>query len=1063
MAMQPLPSSSGRKDAATDLKVPPHSLEAEQSVLGGLLIDNAAWDQIADQINADDFYRADHRVIFEAIGNLVHRGSPYDIITLSDWLERNNLLEAAGGGSYLAILARDTPSAANISAYARIVREHSVLRQLIQVGTRIASSGYQTQGRPASELLDEAEKAVFAIAEHGAQHEQGFSDINTILTKAVERIDALFQADSAITGLATGWSDFDEMTAGLQAGDLIVIAGRPSMGKCIVSGSRLLDPLTGKLKTIDEMVAQQDGRLLSMGEDYRIAPATASAFVDDGRKPVFRVRTALGREICTTLSHPFLRIDGWTPLSELHVGDRIAVPRRLGFFGERQWDERRVKLLAYFLADGCLTKNQPEFTNSNAQLRDEFQQALGAFPGVRTTLVSSSVPRTPSLRVSGDAEFQQQARRNFATRLQIRLHELTLSLHEVARQLQVTAGAVHGWVHGHCLPAPANFAGLCQCLELPPETLLPDGYAAASRHHPNPVTCWLEELGLWKRCAHNKHVPAEVFELSHPLLAVFLNRLFACDGSAYIQNGDQYGVSYSTVSERLARDIQHLLLRFGINAKRRRRDMRYQGQQTLAWELRITSQEDVQHFCDEIGIFGKEPATPHSLHEREGQEEAGDLYWDRIEAIEYIGERQVYDLTVPGTHNFVAEDVLVHNTALSINIAENGAIKEQKPVAIFSMEMPAEHLAMRMMSSLGSIDQQRIRTGKLEDDDWPRLTSAISMLNEAKLFIDDSAALTPGEVRARARRLQREHGQLGLIIIDYIQLMRVPGNIENRATEVAEISRSLKALAKELHVPVIALSQLNRSLEQRADKRPVMSDLRECVTGDTLVWLADGRRVPIQELIGTTPEVVAIDHTGAPVVARSDKIWQVGIKPVVKLQLANGQCLRATAQHRLLTENGWQRVASLKVGDRLTLCHKLHHQQTADTLARANLAALTSIASELQPQQHAWRENTALHWEPIIAITAEGHEAVFDLTVPGPASWLADGIVSHNSGAIEQDADLICFIYRDEVYNPDSPDKGTAEIIIAKQRNGPIGTARLTFLGHYTRFESFAPEVYPQQ
>jgi replicative DNA helicase len=225
-------------------------------------------------------------------------------------------------------------------------------------------------------------------------------------------------------------------------------------------------------------------------------------------------------------------------------------------------------------------------------------------------------------------------------------------------------------------------------------------------------------------------------------------------------------------------------------------------------------------------------------------------------------------------------------TSFAMNMAEHIAIAEQLPVAVFSMEMPDEQLVMRMLSSLGRIDQRKVRTGKLDDDDWPRLTSALGILKEARLYIDDTPALTPTELRARARRLKREQPSLGLIVIDYLQLMQVPGTKENRATEISEISRALKALAKELEVPIIALSQLNRSLEQRPNKRPVMSDLRE-------------------------------------------------------------------------------------------------------------------------------------------------------------------------SGAIEQDADVIVFIYRDEVYNEDSPDKGTAEIIIGKQRNGPIGTVRLTFLGQYTRFESF--------
>jgi replicative DNA helicase len=230
-------------------------------------------------------------------------------------------------------------------------------------------------------------------------------------------------------------------------------------------------------------------------------------------------------------------------------------------------------------------------------------------------------------------------------------------------------------------------------------------------------------------------------------------------------------------------------------------------------------------------------------------------------------------------------------TTFAMNIAEHVAIKRRVPVAVFSMEMPGEQLAMRMMSSLGHIDQHRVRTGRLEDDDWPRLTSAVSLLTEAPLFIDDTPALSPSELRARARRLMQEQGGLGLILIDYLQLMQVPGHRENRATEISEISRNLKAVAKELNVPVLALSQLNRSLEQRPNKRPVMSDLRE-------------------------------------------------------------------------------------------------------------------------------------------------------------------------SGAIEQDADVIVFIYRDEVYNEDSPDKGTAEIIIGKQRNGPIGTVRLTFRGQYTRFENYVQDVY---
>jgi replicative DNA helicase len=443
------------------LKLPPHSVEAEQSVLGGLLLENHAWERVADLINEQDFYRADHRHIWQQIVRLIDENKPADVVTVAEALESHNRLDDVGGLAYLAALAQNTPSAANIRRYAEIVRERSVLRRLVEVGGEISTAAFNPNGRSATDILDEAEKKVFDIKEAGAKSTQGFQPLQPLLKEVVTRIDELYNRDnpSEVTGVPTGYSDLDSKTSGLQPGDLIIVAGRPSMGK----------------------------------------------------------------------------------------------------------------------------------------------------------------------------------------------------------------------------------------------------------------------------------------------------------------------------------------------------------------------------------------------------------------------------------------------TAFSLNIAENVALDSNLPVAVFSMEMGATQLVMRMLGSVGRLDQHKLRTGRITDDDWPRLTHALGSLNEAKLFIDESPGLTAMEVRARARRLARqcEGGQLGLIVLDYLQLMSGNGRGENRATEISDISRSLKSLAKELHVPVIALSQLNRSLEQRPNKRPVMSDLRE-------------------------------------------------------------------------------------------------------------------------------------------------------------------------SGAIEQDADVILFIYRDEVYNPDTPDKGKAEIIIGKQRNGPIGMVPLTFLGEYTRFENFA-------
>lgn len=444
--------------SSSKLKMPPHSLDAEQAVLGGLMLDNKAWDQIADKITEKHFYRRDHQLIFRAMSKLTDDSQPLDVITVSEALQKMESQEQAGGLAYLGELAKNTPSAANIAAYADIVYERSVLRELISVGTLITESAFDPQGRASAEILDEAEKKVFDIAERGIRG-SGPEGIRSIVAKAIDNIEKRFQDNSIITGIATGFTDLDRLTTGMQPGDLIIVAGRPSMGK----------------------------------------------------------------------------------------------------------------------------------------------------------------------------------------------------------------------------------------------------------------------------------------------------------------------------------------------------------------------------------------------------------------------------------------------TIMGMNIAEHAAIRSQKSVLVFSMEMPGESLAMRMLSSLGRIDQNKLRTGKLAEEDWTRLTSAVSLLSNAKLYIDETPALTPIELRARARRIARERDTLGLIVVDYLQLMRGQGQVENRTAEISEISRSLKALAKELHVPIIALSQLNRSLEQRPNKRPVMSDLRE-------------------------------------------------------------------------------------------------------------------------------------------------------------------------SGAIEQDADLIMFIYRDEVYHEDSPDKGTAEIIVGKQRNGPIGTIRLTFAGQFTRFDNFMTE-----
>lgn len=650
-------------------------------------------------------------------------------------------------------------------------------------------------------------------------------------------------------------------------------------------------------------------------------------------------------------------------------------------------------------------------------------------------------------------------------------------------------------------------------------------------------------------------------------------------------------------------------------------------------------------------------------------------------------------------------------TAFVLNIATNIAVKSRKPVAIFSLEMGKEQIAQRILCGEAEINAYKLKHGQLHEHEWSKLTSAIGRLSDAPIYIDDAAGITALEIRAKCRRLKAELKDLGMIVIDYLQLMEGTGGGsggENRQQEISKISRSLKQLARELKVPVVALSQLSRAVETRTNKRPQLSDLRECVTGDTLVYLADGRRVPIDSLVGEAPNVLAMTPEGRIVTAQSDLVWKVGRKPVFRVQLASGRAIKATAEHLLFGEKGWQRVADLTTDSRLAIARSLPEPAQIDVWPAARVALLgqligdgsflsgqpmrytttsednsrlvraaataefgarvtrirgrghwhqllisgngnrwhpegvnkwlrqlgifgqrshekripeaafrlgneqialllrhlwatdgtlvmrrsgtpnaqimysttsSGLAQDIaalllrlgivarirqarkggyRPSYHVWisgvtaqrqfmatvgafgprltqagdvaayltcteantnvdtlprvcfdrikalmkeqgishrkmaairgtvyggaghfsfapsrtvvaeyahilgdtvLENLAtneLFWDTVTAVEPIGDKEVYDLTVPGPSSWLADGIVSHNSGAIEQDADIVMFIYRDEYYNPESDFKNTAEVIVGKHRNGPVGTVKLFFDKDITKFRNLS-------
>jgi len=997
----------------------PTNIEAEEAILGGILIDPEAISRIAEILRPEYFAISAHQVIYKHALELHFEGKPTDLMTLTTRLADRNKLEEIGGQSKLAQLAERTVSAVNIDQYAILVEDKYIRRRLIYAGNEIVQLGYET-ATALPIVLDKAEQTIFSITQDRPQQDliPISETVNVISQELENRNEGLI-----LPGIPCGFYDLDAMTGGFQRSDLIIVAARPSMGKCIAFNTLIVQQ-DGSLSTIAEIYQQQQAKLLTLGKDWKFYLTQPSAFIDDGIKPIFRVTTRLGRFVETTITHPYLTIKGWRQLAELKVGDQIAIPRKIDVFGTDKIRPCEVKLLAYLIGDGCLVDTTPKFTNNHPLIQADFTQAAQEF---------------------ADLKVRKEVRENKATTL----------------------------------------------------------YVSLSQGKKNPLTAWLEKLGIWQKNAHNKTVPSLIFRLEKSQIVLFLNRLFATDGWATVLTSGQAQLGYSSVSETLARQIQHLLLRFGIIAALRKRYVKYNNTRRIAWQLDITDAESIKTFISDIGIFGKEDAVnkvqaalankqyqtnrdlipieiwaeiaavkgnePWTvLAKRAGikgytnihvgkrslsrerlfnlatasenlplqQLATSDIYWDEIVAIEPMGCQQVYDLTIPETHNFVANDICVHNTAFCTNIAHNIAAAMKLPIAIFSLEMSKEQLVQRLLSSEAGIESNRLRSGRISQNEWAPISSAIGSLSELPIFIDDTPNITVTEMRSKARRLQTENGGvLGLILIDYLQLME--GGSDNRVQELSRITRSLKGLARELNVPVIALSQLSRSVESRTNKRPMLSDLREsgCLTGDSLVTLADtGLQVPIKELIG---------KSGFPVWALNEKIMKLeiaivsnafstGIKPVFILTTRLGRKIRATANHKFLTIDGWKRLDELSPKQHICLPRHL----------------------PISGKQTMTYSNSDVYWDEIVSIIPDGEEEVFDLTVPGLHNFVANNIIVHNS--IEQDADLVMMIYRDDYYNPDTPDRGITEIIMAKHRNGPTGTIKLLFDPQYTKFRNLA-------
>lgn len=1015
-------------------KLLPQNIEAESGVLGSIIIDPEAIVQIADFLMAEDFYRDAHRTIYEVIIQLYEQQQPADFITICDELESRGKLEGVGGPSYVTSLINQVPTSGNVEYYGRIVERTAILRRLIHAAGEIAATAYQESD--ADVALEKAEQLIFNISQRHAHAD--FSHLRDILSDYMSKLDQLHERRGSIVGVPTGFADLDRLTGGLQRSDLIILAARPAMGKCVRANTLIDNPITGERLTIEEYVKHQIPQVLSISDEGKVRSATISHWVDSGIQPCYRVQTRLGKMVEVTGHHPFLTVQGWKPLHDLSVGQRIGVPISVPVFGtDESLSLDKVRLLAYFIAEGGLTGNSPAFTNTDPIIVSDFKSIIAThFPTCR---------------------LRQE-----------------LITYTVAQQKN---------------------------------TYTQRGIAILPT---NPVTQWLRELGLMGKLAKDKFFPACVWTWSRDYLAEFLRVLMSCDGCIYSFKGVPI-IEFTVASHQLASDVNHAFTRFGIISK-------YCRKGDNAWRVEITSPESVQKYQREIGWIGEKTTRfaeyEHAITSRGGNyghapkdvwqiiradaQEQGlslsrlayvsgqttkqgkyagykahtnqsisrtrlsafadtldsptlrfiaspDIYWDEITSIEAIGEHQVYDLTVPDGANFVAQDVFVHNTSFALSLAHNSAIKHKQSIAVFSLEMSKEQLVQRFLSMDAGIDQQRLRTGWIEDDEWERIIYAMGTLSEASIWIDDTAGISTMEMRSKARRLQAEHG-VDLIIVDYLQLMQSTAGgarNKNREQEISEISRNLKGLAREINVPVLALAQLSRAVESRSSKIPQLSDLREsgCLAGDTPVYLPDeGVYRPIEQLVG---------KSGFRVLALNEATWQLepqpvthafstGIKPVYKMKTRLGRTVRATGNHKFLTIHGWKRLDKLSMDERIAL-------------PRILLESTQVIKSNDKYVQED------VYWDEITSIEPDGEENVYDLTVEKHHNFVANNVITHNS--IEQDSDIVMFIYRDDVYNPESERKNIADIIIAKHRNGPVGEVSLFFQASQTRFRDL--EVSP--
>lgn len=792
----------GSPEGRTFDRTPPQDVAAEQSVLGGMLISKDAIADVVEELKGNDFYRPAHELIYDAIMDLYGRGEPADAITVLAELTKRGEVGRIGGAPYIHELIAMVPTAANAGYYARIVRERAILRRLVEAGTRIVQLGYAADGGDVDEIVNNAQAEVYAVTETRATED--YVILGEVLGSTVDEIEAAGSRGEGMVGVPTGFADLDKLTNGLHPGQMIVIAARPAIGKALALDTRLVTPTgwttMGEVQPGDQLVAADGTPTTVVRATEILTDRTCYEVVfDDGTTVIADAQHEWATQTRAERRRGDVR-------GSIRTTEQIAATvrcetadARLNHSVATAWElelpEVELPLHPYalgvWLGDGH--SDSARFTSIDPEIAMRIE-GLGYVAEVRAS-GSTSEAKIYTLQLPPEPEVPERTCDVCGAGF-------------VPRTSQVrTCGRVCGG------KAPTVSAPL-------PAPTCPDcGEPATSglrrcqvcREDHGSVAAILRNLGV----LGDKHIPEQYLRAAVGQRRALLAGLLDTDGTVNPTGSPQFTVT----NRRLAlgfRELVHSLgYRTGLSTRR------------VAGRTDASSTAYTITFTTDAEVFWLE--RKNLVHKERRRTSTPRLYSRFITDVREVPSVPVRCVEIDHpSHLYLATDAMIptHNSTLAIDFVRAAAIKNNQAAVVFSLEMSKTEITMRLLSAEARVHLQKLRNGSMSDDDWQKLAGTMGRISEAPLFIDDSPNMSLMEIRAKCRRLKQRH-DLKLVVIDYLQLMTSGKRVESRQQEVSEFSRALKLLAKELEVPVIALSQLNRGPEQRTDKKPAMSDLRE--------------------------------------------------------------------------------------------------------------------------------------------------------------------------------------------------------------------------------------------